>query len=116
VTHNPANHEPLKHDPTKKKDGELSMAAAAVGAFLHGRKRYAGRERLMAVDGTPLNASDLQKLVDHAHASKPEVAQKTAHGSINPIPFNDDVWMDTDATKVTRLVTEWKEVTDESGS
>ncbi|QPX62605.1 hypothetical protein SEA_WOLLYPOG_53 [Arthrobacter phage Wollypog] len=87
-----------------------SDAAARVSRFLLGRKRYAGRERIMAVDGSPLNASDLQMLVDFVHSASRQIAAKTKHGSINNIPYNDPMWLADGETMVERYKTEWKEV------
>lgn len=88
-----------------------SDAAARVSRFLLGRKRYAGRERIMAVDGSPLNASDLEELVAFVHSAKREIAARTKHGSINSIPYNDPIWLDKEETMVERYHTEWREVT-----
>ncbi len=42
---------------------ELQEAAQRLNTFIQGRKRYSGRERIMAVDGSPLYASDLELVV-----------------------------------------------------
>lgn len=94
----------------------IKTPAARVMRFLDVRKRYAGRERLMAVDGNELMASDLEALVKFAQSAKPEIAAKTKHGSINSIPHNDPVWMDRNETLVKRHTTPWVEVPDESAS
>lgn len=87
-----------------------SDAAARVSRFLLGRKRYAGRERIMAVDGSPLNASDLQAMVDFIHECKREVAAQTSIGSVNPLLYNDPSWLANNEKLVERHATPWKEV------
>lgn len=93
----------------------VSDSAARVSRFLLGRTRYAGRERIMAVDGYPLNASDLKAMVDFIHSCNREVAVQNNIGAVSPLLYNDPAWMASNEKLVERHATEWKEVSvDES--
>lgn len=93
----------------------IKANVARVARFLENRKPYAGRERIMAADGAPLNTSDLEALVAFVRSATPEIAAKSSHGSINPIMYNDPAWMSNDEVLVRRHTTPWLEVSNESG-
>lgn len=93
----------------------IKANVARVARFLEARKRYAGRERIMAADGQELRASDLEALVAFVRSATPEIAAKGPAGNVRSIPYNDPEWMSNNEVLVRRHTTPWLEVSNESG-